>query len=217
MSAQQDLYLIADELRATASQGLRFAENEYDKGRYEQVLRACARIIAAVNGDSGSSVEDMATRFHDNLYHISPVLCVESVVFRDGKLLLIQRSDDQLWAIPGGLSEVGETVAEAAIRELWEEAGVRGRNPRLLGLFDSRPWQSRSRMHLVSAMFQLETDDLPGLHSMDETAHPAFHESLAVDFFDEAHLPPLSQGHHLRVPFVFKMLRGEVPIPFFDR
>ena len=29
-------------------------------------------------------------------------------------------------------------------------------------------------------------------------------------------LPPLSTGHHLRVPFVFKQLRGETPIPFID-
>ncbi len=213
MTTQQDLYLIADELRGIAVHGLRYAENEYDTGRYEQVLKVCARIITAVDH---TDAEELFTRFHDNLWHVSPVMCVESVVFRSGKILLIQRTDDQLWAIPGGLSEIGETVAQAAVRELWEEAGVRGQNPRLIGLFDSRPWQMRSKVHFISAMFQLDSDDLPGLHSVDDQAHPAFHESLAVDFFAEDQLPPLSPGHHLQVPMVFKMMRGEVPIPYFD-
>ncbi len=158
MPTQQDLYLIADELRGIAVHGLRYAENEYDKERYEQILRVCARIIAAVDH---TDAEELFTRFHDNLWHVSPVMCVESVVLRGGKILLIQRTDDQLWAIPGGLSEIGETVAQAAVRELWEEAGVRGQNPRLMGLFDSRAWQMRSKVHFVSAMFQLDTDDLP--------------------------------------------------------
>ncbi len=39
----------------------------------------------------------------------------------------------------------------------------------------------------------------------------------AVDFFDENNLPPLSPGHHLRIPHIFKQLRDDAPIPFFDK
>jgi len=42
----------------------------------------------------------------------------------DGRLLLIQRSDNGLWAMPGGGLEVGETVAQAAAREVLEETGI---------------------------------------------------------------------------------------------
>ncbi len=44
-----------------------------------------------------------------------------------------------------------------------------------------------------------------------------FSETLGVGFFAKDHLPELSVGHDLRVPFAFKLLRGEVPLPFFDR
>jgi 8-oxo-dGTP pyrophosphatase MutT (NUDIX family) len=48
------------------------------------------------------------------------------VVFDDqGRLLLIQRSDNQRWAIPAGAMELGESIQECAIRELWEETGLR--------------------------------------------------------------------------------------------
>ncbi|MEV0896615.1 NUDIX domain-containing protein [Actinoplanes sp. NPDC049802] len=43
----------------------------------------------------------------------------------DGRLLLIQRSDNLRWAIPAGAMELGESMAECAVRELWEETGLR--------------------------------------------------------------------------------------------
>jgi 8-oxo-dGTP pyrophosphatase MutT (NUDIX family) len=49
-----------------------------------------------------------------------------AVVVRDddGKLLMIQRSDNGLWALPGGAQDIGETTREAAIREVEEEASI---------------------------------------------------------------------------------------------
>ncbi|BEL10270.1 NUDIX hydrolase [Actinoplanes sichuanensis] len=49
-----------------------------------------------------------------------------TVVFDEqGRLLLIQRSDNHRWAIPAGAMELGESMAECAVRELWEETGLR--------------------------------------------------------------------------------------------
>ncbi|MER6590800.1 NUDIX domain-containing protein [Micromonospora purpureochromogenes] len=41
-----------------------------------------------------------------------------------GRVLLIQRSDNGLWALPGGAQDFGEYIAETAVRETREEAGV---------------------------------------------------------------------------------------------
>ena len=47
----------------------------------------------------------------------SLVVAVAAVIRDDdGKLLMIQRSDNGLWAMPGGSQEIGETTREAAIR-----------------------------------------------------------------------------------------------------
>jgi 8-oxo-dGTP pyrophosphatase MutT (NUDIX family) len=47
-------------------------------------------------------------------------------VIRDdaGRVLLIQRSDNGYWALPAGAMEVGESIAEAATREVFEETGL---------------------------------------------------------------------------------------------
>jgi len=41
------------------------------------------------------------------------------------RLLLIQRSDNHRWAIPAGAMELGESMEQCAIREVWEETGLR--------------------------------------------------------------------------------------------
>ena len=56
---------------------------------------------------------------------IRPVLCASAAVFRGGKLLIARRTKPPcLWSLPGGAVEWGETLAEAARRELREETGI---------------------------------------------------------------------------------------------
>lgn len=59
-----------------------------------------------------------------------PVLAASVAVFRGGKVLLATRTKppaEQLWSLPGGKVEAGETLEEAALRELEEEVGVTAR------------------------------------------------------------------------------------------
>jgi len=213
MPIREELYLIADELRAIASTGLLYTGHGYDQERYEQVLKASARLVAALEN---APFEEIYTQYTGNLAHLSPILCVEAVVYRAGKILLIQRRDDQLWALPGGLAEVGESLAQAAERELWEETGVRGQVDRLLGVFDSRQWPVRTQMQLCTAMFLFISVDTPALHPSAGDGPSPFSEVLDVGFYAEDRLPGLSPGHELRIPMAFKLLRGEIPEPFFD-
>lgn len=46
-----------------------------------------------------------------------------AVVVDDGRILLHRRRDNDLWALPGGVMELGESIAETAIREVQEETG----------------------------------------------------------------------------------------------
>jgi 8-oxo-dGTP pyrophosphatase MutT (NUDIX family) len=47
-------------------------------------------------------------------------------VIRDdvGRVLLIKRADNGYWAMPGGAMELGESITQCAIREVWEETGL---------------------------------------------------------------------------------------------
>jgi ADP-ribose pyrophosphatase YjhB (NUDIX family) len=41
-----------------------------------------------------------------------------------GEILLIRRSDNDNWAIPGGAVDLGESLSQAAVRETLEESGI---------------------------------------------------------------------------------------------
>lgn len=196
---------IAVELRAVAAFGLNFARpGSHDEERWQYVLAASARLAALVDGQTPG---ELLAHYRANHFDIGPLSSGEAVVISDGKLLLVRRTDDGLWALPGGITDPGETAAETARRELWEEAGITGRVTRLLGIFDSRYWHSEKKIHFYHVVFLIEADD-PELRPSPEVS--------AAAYFGEGELPPLSPGHHLRAPFVFRQLRGDAPLPYFD-
>jgi ADP-ribose pyrophosphatase YjhB (NUDIX family) len=57
------------------------------------------------------------------------------VVDEAGRLLLIHRTDNDNWALPGGALDLGESLPDAAIRETLEETGVRVEITGLSGIY----------------------------------------------------------------------------------
>ncbi|MFH8617941.1 NUDIX hydrolase [Streptomyces sp. NPDC017979] len=60
-----------------------------------------------------------------------------TVVVRDdaGLLLLIHRTDNDLWALPGGGHDIGERIGDTAVREVEEETGIRVEVDGIVGLY----------------------------------------------------------------------------------
>lgn len=92
----------------------------------------------------------------DRLYPIRPILAASVAVFRDGRVLLASRGKppgEDLFSLPGGAVETGETLGEAALRELREEVCVEAK---LIGLiapveFIERDAEGRIKHHVVIA------------------------------------------------------------------
>ena len=67
-----------------------------------------------------------------------PRLGASACVWKDGKVLLVQRAKPPLglWSLPGGHVELGETALAAAKRELLEESGVTADLTEFVGLYE---------------------------------------------------------------------------------
>jgi 8-oxo-dGTP pyrophosphatase MutT (NUDIX family) len=66
----------------------------------------------------------------------SMVPSVNVVVENDrGQILLIRRSDNDNWALPGGAIDLGESMTQAAVRETAEETGIDCEVAGLVGIY----------------------------------------------------------------------------------
>ena len=128
-----------------------------------------------------------------------------AVIVRDGMLLLQRRSDNGRWGLPGGLLELDETFAQAALREIREETGLDCRLVALLGIFHNYDmmWANGDRAHTLGPIYLAEIAG--GELRADE-------ESLELRFFSPDEMPPLCYEDHRAA--VAAWLRGErLPLP----
>ena len=85
-------------------------------------------------------------------YPERPIVGVLAVVLRGNRALVVRRSNPPMpgrWGFPGGVLELGETVAQGAMRELLEETGVVAEAAGPLTVIDTidRDAQGRVRYH----------------------------------------------------------------------
>lgn len=64
-----------------------------------------------------------------------------AVVRGDGRMLWVQRADNGWWVLPAGFMDIGETVAQTAVRETWEETGYHVRLERMIGIYSGAPYR----------------------------------------------------------------------------
>ena len=117
-----------------------------------------------------------------------------AVIFNEaGEVLLHQRSDNGNWSLVGGAADPGEHPAETLVRETLEEAGVRVKPERLVGIYTAEArYPNGDHVVYTSAAFQCCI--------IDGEPHVADDESLAVRFFAPDNLPDsLRANHKMRI------------------
>ncbi len=96
-------------------------------------------------------------------YPDRPLLGVGAVVFKDGKILLIERGKEPLkgwWTVPGGLVEAGERLEAAVRRETLEETGLQVKPVAVAALFQRimPDLEGRTEFHYVIVDYLCELE-----------------------------------------------------------
>ena len=91
-------------------------------------------------------------------YPTRPFLAVSAAIYREGRILLVRRArapGRDLFSLPGGVVEAGETLAEAVAREVLEETGLTVEPVRLAGHREAivRDADGRVERHFVILAF----------------------------------------------------------------
>ena len=118
-----------------------------------------------------------------------PMLSVGAtvVVIKDNKILLNLRSDTNTWGIPGGATELGETLEETASRELKEETNLDCDSFTLLNIFSGKDFYFKypngDELYSVVALYL--ANDVTGELKITDG------ESFKLDYFSKDNLPNL--------------------------
>jgi 8-oxo-dGTP diphosphatase len=130
-----------------------------------------------------------------------PAVTVDIVLLRRGapgvEVLLIQRAHPPFaehWALPGGFVDQGETLAQAAHRELEEETGLRETQLQQLAAFGA-PGRDPRGWVISIAFWGWVKDNLPGLRAGDDASNAAWWPltQLPALAFDHAHILATAQ------------------------
>jgi 8-oxo-dGTP diphosphatase len=105
-----------------------------------------------------------------------------------GRILLVRRMDSGLWSLPGGLLELGESLAGTVIRETEEETGLRVEPARIRGVFGGHRvvFPGGDILYPIATWF--ECDRLSG------SPHPDGREISQTNFFEPSDLPEMVPG-----------------------
>lgn len=143
---------------------------------------------------------------------VTPLVGCDVFVLNDkNQVLLIKRSDNGFWALPGGCHDLNETPMECAVRECFEESGYQIEVTRLLGTYSSNryeynnyPWKENQFCHLLF------------LGVVIGGSAQKSSETTEIAWFDKNQIPPLSDGHDIRIKHGFEMTHDPKLAPYFE-
>ncbi|MBN1546727.1 MAG: NUDIX hydrolase, partial [Syntrophaceae bacterium] len=116
-------------------------------------------------------------------FYENPLPVVSAIVVKDRRILLVKRGKAPykgLWCLPTGFAETGESIEDAALRELEEEAGIKGN---ILGLVDVDSCTNYFYGDLIFVTFEIE-------HSNGELRYGD--DTVAVKYFPLKNIPKLA-------------------------
>ena len=106
------------------------------------------------NATTEPTTADLDARRAARRYPDRPIVAVLAIVLRGEQALIVQRAQQPnagRWGFPGGVLELGETVAEGAMRELAEETGIVAKAAGILDVHDAitRDADGRVQFHYL--------------------------------------------------------------------
>jgi ADP-ribose pyrophosphatase YjhB (NUDIX family) len=113
---------LLDSVQAIARTGLTYASDPYDLERYTKLLELAERGYAETLEVPADAVRALLAR---DLGYVTTKVGADAAIFDDHeRILLVHRSDDDLWGLVSGWVDAGETPSETVVREVMEEVGL---------------------------------------------------------------------------------------------
>jgi ADP-ribose pyrophosphatase YjhB (NUDIX family) len=176
----------AREIQAIAQTGQTYAVNDWQRERYRRLMVISAEIISQ---HTKLPVEPILEGFISQPGYATPKIDVRGAVFQNEKILLVREIIDGGWTMPGGWADVGDSPAQGAEREVWEESGFRVQARKVIGVYDANRAEPMELYHAVKLVFLCEI-----IGGEARTSN----ETSEVGFFGQDEIPQPFAGERTR-------------------
>jgi len=196
-------------LQSVASTGRHFAQDGFDRERYDEIGAIAAQMLAALADAPVEVIREMVADFGTG--YATPKVEVRAAVFDADKILLVRELSDGLWALPGGFADVGRSPGENIEKEVWEEAGIAVKATALYAV-----------RHKAKHAYRPDTRDFYKLYfcctRLDTCTPTPGSETSAAAYFALDALPPLSRGRTIEadITAAAAFMQDPVRITRFD-
>jgi ADP-ribose pyrophosphatase YjhB (NUDIX family) len=192
-------------MQAIAQAGLHYAENEFDRQRYEELRELSVQLITTVTDEDINKIRDL---FTNETGFQTPKVDVRAVVLKDGKILLARERCDGKYSMPGGFADINYSPGQVAVKEVLEETGLNVSVDRLLAIVDTDRHNFpplEYHYYKIVILCSLLGGELKDSNETTEAA-----------FFDFDNLPDLSLKRN--TPQLFDLIRQQLvsTLTYFD-
>ncbi|TJZ67424.1 NUDIX hydrolase [Chitiniphilus eburneus] len=176
---EKTLSQFLEQILATAQAGLTYSTDRFDIERFRALQQATAALLAT---DTGQPVTRIQNWIDLDSHYPTPKLDVRALILDSNQhVLLVREASDGLWTLPGGWCDIGESPADAVVREVREETGLSVRPTRLLALLDKHKHAHPPQLpHALKAFFLCDSHGGELLQQTSETTAAGFYAPTAL-------------------------------------
>jgi len=194
---ENEILKIARRVQSIAQAGLHYAENDFDRQRYDELRELSVQLASDLTDTEINKIRGL---FTDDTGFQTPKVDVRAVVQKDGRILLVKERSDGRWSLPGGFADINYSPKEVAVKEVAEETGLEVKATRLLAVIDTDRHNFpplEFHYYKIIILCDLIGGELRGSCETEE-----------AQFFDPDDLPELSEKRN--TPELFGLIREQL-------
>jgi len=194
---ENEILKIARRVQSIAQAGLHYAENDFDRQRYDELRELSVQLASDLTDTEINKIRGL---FTDDTGFQTPKVDVRAVVQKDGRILLVKERSDGRWSLPGGFADINYSPKEVAVKEVAEETGLEVKATRLLAVIDTDRHNFpplEFHYYKIIILCDLIGGELRGSCETEE-----------AQFFDPDDLPELSEKRN--TPELFELIREQL-------
>ena len=186
-----DIEQLLEQLQAIAQTGKHYSKDVFDRERYDQLEDVAKELTTKLANNVTSKQLDIF--FDADTGYVTPKVDIRAATFKNDKILLVKEKSSNQWSIPGGWGDIGYSASEIAVKETFEEAGIRVEPKRLISIKDMQKnkYPKKNLNYVYKIFFECKpTED--NLHGGVETSTAKYftlEEALKLDLSLARNMP----------------------------